>query len=68
MRDFLLRNRAGLFFYALVSFVALVVNVWFGAAVAAGILARLYSGHVISVAAGLALGVTAVEVLRLLTR
>jgi hypothetical protein len=68
VRDFLLRNRAGLFFYALVSFLALVVNLWFGAAVFAGILARLYSGHVISVTAGLAVGVTAVEVLRLIAR
>ncbi|MEZ4502773.1 MAG: hypothetical protein R3C39_09130 [Dehalococcoidia bacterium] len=68
MRDFLLRNRAGLFFYALISFLAIVVNVWFGAAVVAGIAARLYSGHVISIAAGLAVGVTAVELLRLLTR
>jgi hypothetical protein len=68
VRDFLRRNRAGLFFYALVSFLAIVVNVWFGVAVFAGIVARLYSGHVISVAAGLAVGVTAVEVLRLITR
>ena len=68
MREFLLRNRVGLFFYALVAFLAIVLNVWFGAAVFAGIVARLYSGHVISIAAGLAVGVTAVEVVRLITR
>jgi hypothetical protein len=68
MRDFFRRNRVGIFFYALITFVALVINVWFGAAVVTGVLARLYSGHIISVTAGLALGILAVELVRLATR
>lgn len=68
MRNFPQRNRTGVFFYALVTFAAVVVNAWFGVAVALGIVARVYSGHVISVVAGLAVGVILVELARLALR
>ena len=68
MMEFARRNRLGIFFYSLVTFAAVVVNVWLGAAVVVGIVARLYSGHVVSITAGLALGVIAVEAVRLITR
>jgi hypothetical protein len=68
MRDFVRRNRVGIFFYALLTFIALVVNLWFGAALVVGVIARLYSGHVISITAGLAAGIIAVELVRLVTR
>lgn len=68
MLDFTRRNRAGIFLYSLLTFAGVVVNVWLGAALATGIAARLYSGHIVSITAGLALGVIAVEVVRLLTR
>lgn len=54
-------------FLALLGFtVTIIGNVYFIIGVAAGILSRLYSGHVISVTTGLFIGIVIVELVRLI--
>lgn len=52
---------------AIVSYGAVLINWWFFAGFITSALCRMYSGHIISVIAGAALGVILIEVVNRLT-